>query len=386
MIFKIARRYTFSSKNRHKLTSVRIALGLLFSTLALNIILSFMLGLQDKKFSLIKEYHSYDAIIELKEDTNVDILLNDLNNDPNIYLAFKFLEVPTIIKNSDNSQFIGQIRAFKSEDFDKLSYTLTKGQFEDDGIILSSSFTNSSSFSYMKPIDLTILKRGKVVTVVPLQVENEISAEYFTPMKDFNNFYALMEYDVLKEYAPYTIDKIGVFGDINTIEKIVDNKATVNTWIEQNESLYAAMKLEQYLMYLTLSIMSLIILIQLYNSTINLIKTKQGEIAMLRALGITKKQTEQIFIFTSLIISFTGIFIGTLVSLILLKYSNNIINYINKITNYSIPILSVNVDLFFSYKNSLLIAFPLILITYLMTKKAIKNLLKKDSMEILLNE
>jgi len=386
MIFNIARRYTFSKKNRHRLTSIRIAIGLLFTTLALNVILSFMIGLQDKKFSAIKEYYSYDAILDINDNTNVDLLLEELNNDSRINLAFKFLEVPTIINNNDNSQFVGKIRAFESNVFEKLSYTLTKGSFDSEGIILSNSVTSSSTFTYMKPVDLTILKKGKVVTIVPLQIQSEISAEYYTPMKDFNNFYSLMNYDQLKKYAPYTKDQIGVYGDIGAINNIVDDKAIINTWIDQNESLYAAMKLEQYLMYLTLSIMSFIILIQLYNSTNNLIKTKQGEIAMLRTLGITKKQTNSIFILTSCIISFLGIILGTCISFLLLSYSNDIIKIVNNLTNYNIPLLTVNVDLNFSLENSLMIALPLLLITYIMTKRAINKLLKKDNMEILLNE
>lgn len=386
MIFNIAKRYTFSKKNRHRLTSIRIALGLLFSTLALNVILAFMIGLQDKKFSLIKEYQSFDAILELEENTDVDELLNDLNTSNDINFAFKFIEVPTIIRNSDNSQFIGTIRAFKEEDFNNLSYSLIKGDFDSGGIILSYSTIQNTNFSYLKPIDLTILKKGKVVTVVPYQKEDEISAVYFTPMKDFNNYYAIMDYEILKQYAPYAEDQIGIFGNLETINEIVDEKAIVNTWIDQNESLYAAMKLEQYLMYLTLSIMSLIILIQLYNSTLNLLKTKIGEIAMLRALGLTKKQTQKVFIISSLIISVLGIILGTIISFILLNYSNTIMFYFNEITNYSIPILSVNVDLSFSVINCLFIAIPLILLTYLMTKFAIKKILVNDSMEILLNE
>ncbi len=386
MIFNIARRYTFSKKNRHRLTSIRISIGLLFTTLALNVILSFMIGLQDKKFASIKEYYSYDVILDVAENTDVDILLEELNSDSNIKLAFKFLEVPTIINNSDNSQFVGKIRAFESDIFEQLSYTLTKGSYQSDGIILSNAVTSSSTFTYMKPIDLTILKKGKVVTIVPMQVKSEISGEYYTPMRDFNNFYALMNFEQLKKFAPYTKEQIGIFGELDSIKDIVGNRATINTWIDQNESLYAAMKLEQYLMYLTLSIMSFIILIQLYNSTNNLIKTKQGEIAMLRTLGITKKQTNSIFIFTSCIISFLGIVLGTIISFLLLSYSNDIIKLINNLTNYSIPILTVNVDLHFSLENSLMIALPLLLITYLMTKRTINKLLKKDSMEILLNE
>lgn len=385
MIYKIAFRYAFSPKNRHKLTSIRIAIGLIFASLALNVILAFMIGLQDKRFSLIREYSSYDAIIEINDNLNVEELLEKLNNDPDIKFAFEFIEVPTIISD-DSSQLFGKIRGFKQSDFKELSYSLIKGDFSSSGVILGFSKTLTSSFDYLKPVDVTILKKGKAVTVVPLQIEQTVEGIYYTPISDFNNYYAFMDYNILKQFAPYTQSQIGVFGNVDKIRAIATPYGTVSSWIDQNESLYAAMKLEQYLMYFTLSLMSLIVLFQLYNSTLNLIKTKSGEIAMLRALGITKRQTQQIFSLSSLIVSLTGIIFGTLISYFALNYSNSIMSFLNQITNYRIPILNVSVNLSFSLKNASLVAIPLILITYLMSKLAIKKLLKTNNMEILLNE
>jgi lipoprotein-releasing system permease protein len=386
MIYKIARRYAFSSKNRHKLTSIRITIGLLFATLALNFILAFMVGLQDKKFSLIREYDSYDAIIDLNETTNVNELLNILNTNEKIDFAFEFIELPTIIRDESDGELFGKIRGFKQSDFNKLSYSLIKGDYDQNGIMIGYTKTLTSSFSYMDNVQVTILKKGKTVTVVPLELEKTISGVYYTPVGDFNNYYAFMDYDSLKQYAPYSISKVGVYGDVETIREIARDYGEVNSWIDQNESLYAAMKLEQYLMYLTLSLLSFIVLFQLHNSTINLIKTKQGEIAMLRALGITKKQTKRIFAFSSLIVSGFGIIVGSLLSFFILTYYTQITSILNRMTNYSIPLLSINVELSFSLSNCIMIALPLIIITYIMSQVAIKTLLNKNNLEILLNE
>lgn len=386
MIYNIAKRYAFSSKNRHKLTSIRIALGLLFSTLALNVILVFMIGLQDKKFSLIREYTSYDAIIDVNDGIEIDDLLNSLNTNNNIDLAFNFLEVPAILRDSYGSQLFGKIRGIKNEDFKKLSYSIIKGSFSDAGVSIGYSKTLNSSFTYLKPVDLTILKKGKAVTVVPLQLTQEISSVYFTPISDFNNYYIFMDLETLKKYAPYTSNKIGVYGNVQEIRNIVGDQGTVNSWIDQNESLYAAMKLEQFLMYFTLSIMSLIVLIHLYSSTMNLIKSKKSEIAMLRALGLTKKQVKNIFSLSSLIVSTTGIIFGSVTSFFLLNYSSSIISFLNGITNYSVPLLSINVNVSFSIKNCLMIALPLFIVTFVLSQFSVKKLLKNDSMEILLNE
>jgi len=386
MIYKIANRYAFSSKNRHKITSIRITLGLLFSTLALNIVLAFMIGLQDKKFSLIREFDSYDAIIEVNDGIDINNLIAQLNANNNIREAFAFAEVPVIIRNDNGSQLFGKIRAFNEKDFNNLPYSIIQGSFADNGIIMGYTKVLNSSFTYMKPVNITMLKKGKTVPVVPLEIENEISGVYYSPLKDFNNYYVFMDINLLSKYAPYTPYKIGAFGDIDSITSIVANKGKVESWIDQNLSLYAAMKLEQLLMYLTLSIMSIIVLLNLYGSTINLIKSKKSEIAMLRALGITRKQTKNIFTLSSLIVSCTGIIIGSILSFLSIHYYSGITSFLNKITNYKIPILSVDVNLNFSIKNCLFVAVPLFILTIFISKIAVNKLLKNDSMEILLNE
>ncbi len=386
MIKKIAKRYAFSSKNRHKLTSIRIAIGLLFATLALNVVLAFMIGLQDKKFSLIREYDSYDAIIDVNDGEDVLLLLKELNKNERVNFAFEFIEVPTIIRNKNSSQLFGTIRGIKSQDFSSLPYSLIKGSFQNNGISLGYSKSLNTSFSFLQPIDLTILKKGKTVAVVPLQLNETITSVYYTPISDFNNYYVFMDYDTLIKYAPYTSSRVGVYGEVETIRKIAEDYGVVHSWIDQNESLYAAMKLEQYLMYFTLSLMSLIVLFQLYNSTVNLIKTKQSEIAMLRALGITKRQTKSIFSIASLTVSLVGIVSGSLISFILLTFSSGITTFLNKITGYSIPLLSINLELSFSYLNCFIVAIPLILITYIMSQIAVNKLLNKNNMEYLLNE
>ncbi len=386
MVFSIARRYAFSSKNRHRLTSIRIAIGLLFSTLALNVIISFMIGLQDNKFSLIREYVSYDAVVELNQDLDTDEYLSKLNENEKIDFAFKFIELPTIVTDNDNSQFFGKIRAFNKEDFEKLPYSFIKGSSDKDGIIFGYSNSLNSNFDYNKYVEFTILKKGKTVTIVPYQSEKQISGIYFTPLGDFNNNYILSNYDSIKKIAPYSTDIIGVYGDVDTIRTIIGDNGSVSSWKDQNESLYAAMKLEQYLMYLTLSLISIIVLIHLYNSTVNLIHSKTKEIAMLRALGLTKKQIKNIFTISSLIVGTTGILLGSILSFVVLYFSSSIIGFLNLITSYQIPLLTVNINLNFSITNCLIIAIPLFVITFIMSHRAIYKLLKNDSMEILLNE
>lgn len=380
MIGKIALRYAFSKQNRHRRSSIRIAIGIIFCVFALNVIISFMVGLQDHRFKTIREYQSYDAIIEVDKN-NVDEIFNKLiQNNLKVY---KFSEVPAIVSSKIGNPLFGTIRAFDNQSSTNLPYELLSGELFGNGISVSYYNAVSSYLHLNQPINLAILKKGNTVPIVPMNVNSTLSGIYTTPIQNFNNVYFFMDRQQLLKMAPNTETKLAVYGDVDKIKTIVGNLAVVQSWIDQNQSLYGAMKLEQAIMYLTLSIMSIIVLVHLGSSSKNLLNLKRKEIAILRVMGLGKKDIVKIFITQSLIIVFVGDLIGSILSILFLLNGPYLINLLNSITNNSIAVLSIPLDLNFSIKGLLLIAIPILVITYIISYSGSKSLLKDDGMEII---
>jgi lipoprotein-releasing system permease protein len=81
-------------------------------------------------------------------------------------------------------------------------------------------------------------------------------------------------------------------------------------WMQLNRNLFSALKLEKTMMFLLLV---LIITVASFNiiSTLTMIVTeKQREIAILKAMGATRRAIMRIFMLNGLIIGFTGTAIG----------------------------------------------------------------------------
>lgn len=383
MVLKLALRYAFSQQNRHRRSSIRIAIGLLFCTFALNVVISFMVGLQDQRFKSIREYQSYDAIVD-SDSNNIDDIYNLMRN--NNLKAYKFSEVSAIIQGDDNSSAFAIIRAFDFNDVAGLPYRLYAGSTENGGISISYTTAMINNFNLNQPINLTILKKGLTIPVVAMNLESYIEGIYTTPVSQFNNNYFLMDRGKLLELAPNTKTQLAVYGDLNLIKNIVGDRATVHSWIDQNQSLYSAMKLEQFLMYLTLSIMSIIILVNLSSSSKNLLNLKNNEIAMLSVMGMKKKDILKVFTNQAMIISSVGVGLGSGLSFLFLKNAPMMIQLLNSVFDGKIAIFTIPLEINFSLLNTLLIAFPILLLTAIISYLGINKILKNDGMEIIINE
>ncbi len=383
MIRVLAMRYAFSNQNRHRRSSIRISIGIIFCVFALNVVISFMVGLQDQRFKTIREYQSYDAIIDVSND-NVDQLYQTLRQ--NDYKVYKFCEVPSIISTSSSSPIFATIRAFDSENSDSLPYESVSGNLFDKGISISYKNAVTSYLHVNQEIKLVILKKGNTVPIVSMSTNSYISGIYSTPVSDFNNAYFFMDRDQLLKMAPNTPTKLAVYGDVDKLSSIVADKGTVSSWKDQNQSLYAAMKLEQSLMYLTLSLMSIIVLVHLSSSSKNLLSLKRKEIAILRVMGMSKKDIMSVFISQALIIVSSGVIIGSLLSILFLLNGSDMIALLNTITRGSVAVFSIPLALNFSISSILAIAIPILIITYIISYNGSKTLLKDDGMEILINE
>jgi lipoprotein-releasing system permease protein len=94
------------------------------------------------------------------------------------------------------------------------------------------------------------------------------------------------------------------------IRDVLDYEYNVTTWIQKNKILFAALALERKSMAV---ILGLIILVASFNVSSTLMITvyrKVKEIGILRALGLSKKDVEKIFIYQGLIIGIKGLVFG----------------------------------------------------------------------------
>lgn len=96
----------------------------------------------------------------------------------------------------------------------------------------------------------------------------------------------------------------------------------VRDWMDINQSLFSALKLEKTAMFIILTLIIFVAAFNIASTLIMLVMEKTKDIAVLKAMGATGRQIQKIFMLQGMTIGFTGTVSGTVlgvISCILLK-------------------------------------------------------------------
>nr|WP_321304397.1 FtsX-like permease family protein [uncultured Sphaerochaeta sp.] len=319
LLLRLATRYAFSRQNRHRGTSVRISLGLALCLFAIVAVLSFMQALQRNQFEDIRTFESFDLQIDL--ESNDYIAANEaatlIEGLDSVQHAFVYVDIPVIAQGTDGSTIAGRLRGIDGEGRFLSNLNSYRGFLFQEGQI-AVSYSNTRSIDMGETLTLTFLKKGKQATVVPSRKELEVGAVYYTTSYDFDHSTFLCDVETLLALQGDVPLKIGVF----TLQDVKEVKAEImqmgfpntSTWMEINASLYGAMELEQKMMALMLFLMVLVILVHIRNSSRRLLLAKQTEIAMLRAIGLTKAKVQALFVLQAVVVAVIGSLVGVVLS------------------------------------------------------------------------
>jgi lipoprotein-releasing system permease protein len=151
------------------------------------------------------------------------------------------------------------------------------------------------------------------------------------------------------------------------------------TWIELNKPLFSALKLEKLVLFLTIGLIVFVASLNIVTTLIMMVLEKQGDIAILTAMGATEKTIRRVFMLQGLIIGLIGTAIGNIlgigISWILDAYK--LIRLEAEI--YSIPYVPFHVRIW----DAVLISATALAISYLATIYPARSAAKLDPVEVL---
>lgn len=174
--------------------------------------------------------------------------------------------------------------------------------------------------------------------------------------------------------------------DLENAEAIAQNiraKAgdgfVTTTWIELNRPLFSALKLEKLVLFLTIGLIVFVASLNIVTTLIMMVLEKQGDIAILTAMGATGKTIRRVFMLQGLIIGLIGTLIGNIlgigISWILDTYE--LIKLEAEI--YSIPYVPFHVRGW----DAVLVSVTALAISYLATIYPARSAAKLDPVEVL---
>ncbi|HKW87069.1 MAG TPA: FtsX-like permease family protein [Nitrospiraceae bacterium] len=107
------------------------------------------------------------------------------------------------------------------------------------------------------------------------------------------------------------VDEIFMTNEIaREIEHAVGFTYWARDWMQLNRNLFSALKLEKIMMFLLLVLITIVASFNIVSTLTMIVSEKQREIAILKAMGATRKAIMRIFMLNGLIIGLTGTVIG----------------------------------------------------------------------------
>jgi len=97
----------------------------------------------------------------------------------------------------------------------------------------------------------------------------------------------------------------------SAVQKAVGFDYNIKTWMEANQSFFAALKLEKLTMFIILTLIILVASFNIVSTLVVLVVDKTKDIGILKALGMSAADIRRIFTYEGLIIGSLGIFLGS---------------------------------------------------------------------------
>lgn len=144
------------------------------------------------------------------------------------------------------------------------------------------------------------------------------------------------------------------------VKEIIPPESYALTWMEMNESLFSALKLEKRLMFLTITLIVIVAALNIIATLILMVMEKTRDIGILKAMGATSHSIMKIFFLQGAMIGIVGTALGTLLGLLWCWLANTFELIKLPVEIYKIPFVPFRIqvlDLFIIIGVALAISF-----------------------------
>jgi len=342
----IARRY-FRSKNKKNFIQVisNISMiGVAIGTMALVVVLSVFNGLED----LIRaSYNTFDPEIKVIPHSGKTFEISDslrqiIENVEGVSLVTEVIEDNALVRYQD-AQMVVKLKGV-SDNFieqDRLNKAMVHGE-----LVLKKDGRNFAILGRGVQYTLSVSPSNDFYALQVFSPKRQVSSgfnpdpmtRYFTRRnimpggvfaieKQFDANYVIVPLEFAENLFDYTgmrtalEIKTTAATDVNRVQdrlqEVLGNRLEVLNSDQQHASLLRAIKVEKLFVYLTFSFILAVASFNIFFSLSMLAIDKKKDIAMLLAMGATKRTVRRLFVYEGSIIAFLGAISGLLLGLLI---------------------------------------------------------------------
>ncbi len=337
----LAWRY-IKSKGRERAISAIASfslIGIALGVTTLIVVTSVMNGFRKEFTERVIGFNGHISVYPTKE-INLDETIDELLKIKGIKKVVPGIEKQALISNrrSVKGSLTYGIRRADLQNKSLISNNIVTGSLEsfgnDNEIVLGHSLASRSG----------LILGDEVILIVPEMEETGFGViprkKTFRLIATFKS--GMHEYDSSVTYIPLGISQklfkmkgrvgvISIFTDNplnikeikSSIQEKFQNSFVITDWQSSNSSFMRAVEIERNVMFLILTLITLVASFNIVACMIMLVKDKEKDIAILRTIGLSRSAITRVFFTVGASIGVTGTFIGSILGLL---FSMNIKN------------------------------------------------------------
>jgi len=310
--------------------------GIALGVATLIIVMAVMSGFKDDLLSRILGLNGHLGVYAATSAgmTDFDPIASRIRMLPGVVSAMPVIE-GQVLMSAGGQNSGGIVRGVRQEDLRKLPAiggNIREGSLDDfhgdDAIAVGA--TLAQRFRLDIGSRLTLLSPDGAVTAfgtVPRVKAYRVVAIFQAGMNEYDSSFTFLPLEAAQVFfqKPSAITDIEVMvrdpervSEINQeIRDAFAGKALrVLDWTQMNNSLFAAVQVEQNVMFLILTLIILVAAFNVVSSLIMMVKDKTGDIAVLRTMGAARGAIMRIFLMCGASVGITGTAVGTLLGVL----------------------------------------------------------------------
>ena len=304
------------------MSSLAVSISIAILIIVMSVMNGFTSELIDKILGLNSHISVYSRAGNLK---NIDDISKKISNINGVKMAFPVVSGSGMVINNGSSAGVFVKGISKENILENKDLRKT----------IIGNIDNFSGYKIILGKDIARqlnVKKGDIITMIvpivaetmlgtiPRQVKLKLSGVIDSHSQQYDNYMAIVPFDAgqkifsLKDTASAieVITKDPENIDVIEIEILKLKNLFFSDWRLENDALLHALKVESNVMGLILSLFVIISTFTIFAVIRMMIKTKEREIAILQAHGISNKQIGAIFFFVGIVICLSGMLFGNL--------------------------------------------------------------------------
>jgi lipoprotein-releasing system permease protein len=311
---------------------VGIALGVATLIIVMSVMGGFKVDLLSRILGFNGHLGVYGAAGPLQ---NYDALVKKISAVPGVTAAIPVVDGQVLLTDDRGTSSGGYVRGIRQDDLRKLTavsghilYGSLDAFHGDDAIAIGVGLARRFNVGVGGSITL-VSPQGAATAfgTIPRVRAYKVAAVFQVGMNEYDSSYVFLPLEAAQIFfqKPDEATQIEVMANdpdaVFAIRRAIyaalaGTPVSVIDWTQSNNSFFAAVQVEQNVMFLILTLIILVAAFNVVSSLIMMVKDKTRDIAVLRTLGAGRGSIMRIFLMVGASVGVTGTVVGTLIGVL----------------------------------------------------------------------